>query len=75
MSNSLSMYVVYDKTTKDYPGEYVCRRHEITPGVAAPKELVGRAATLEEIRDMIPEGCHRLPRHPSDDPVILETWV
>jgi len=33
------------------------------------------ASTLEELREKLPFGLHRLPRNPNDDPVIVETWV
>ena len=75
MSNTLSIYTIYGPNTKDYPGEYVCRRHEVTPGRSEPKELVCRGKTLKEVRQQLPQGMTKLERHPQDDHTIIESWL
>jgi hypothetical protein len=34
-----------------------------------------RAASLDELRGMLPEGLHCLPREPCDEEPIVETWL
>lgn len=58
----------------DCPGKYVVRPHYV--GVEG--STVGCATvayTLQGARDAIPPGCHRFPRGPYDDPVIVECWM
>lgn len=69
-----SIYTVYGPNTSDFPGEYVCRRHEITDE-AVPKELVGRSDSLEGLREQLPKGLHRIDRHEDDDRTIIECWI
>lgn len=74
---------VYDKSGKefktiaiynspdDFPGKYVAR---LFVGI----EPTGKAVlgeTLEDIRGKIPRGYMRLPRHISDVPALIETWI
>lgn len=70
----LEMWVVTHKT-KDFPGLYVVRVHEIGPGTTRPTEQFHTAATIEEIRKFIPADKVRIDRHSQDDPVIVESWV
>lgn len=68
------MWVVTHKT-KDFPGLYVVRIHEIGSGYTRPTEQFHTAPSLEEVRKFIPLGMTKLPRDPQDDPVIVESWV
>lgn len=71
----LTQYVVYVNPA-DMPGKFVVREWHIARGAPAP--LAGRAwsrSTLEQARELIPEGMIRLERQDDDDPVILETWT
>ncbi len=71
----LSSYVIY-QNTKDYPGVFCCRRHEIHSGFTAAAELIGTADTLEAMREKLPSPyLYCVPRSPQDDPVIVETWL
>lgn len=72
MSDTIIMYVVYDTTTKDFPGFYVLRRF---CGMTPDKEAIAVSGALAEVRKFIPGGMTMLTRHPTDDPVILETWL
>ncbi len=80
--NAVWMWVVYDRP-KDFPAHYVVRQHNIllTPPTAeeavrwrwrGPAPL---ADSLGTARQFVPADRVRLPRHPDDDPVIVETWV
>lgn len=70
----LPMFTVTDHPT-DFPNDYVARLcfslpdHEIAPIFMADPDLDRLRRTLESL------GLVRLARHPSDDPVILETWL
>lgn len=72
--NILEMWVV-THNTEDFPGLYVVRIHEVGPGYTRPTEQHQTAATLEEIREFVPQGKVKIDRHPTDDPVIVETWL
>lgn len=72
----MPMWVVYSEP-KDFPGEFVARRHVITgenQGRADP-EIWARAKTLEALRAQLPLGLVCLGRDQSDDTCIVETWV
>jgi hypothetical protein len=62
---------VYDNPT-DYPGKYVARLWDIKN---KPTNIVVVKDSLEAVRKAIPEGMHRIGRHSTDDPVIVETWI
>ena len=72
----LLMYVLYDRTTKDYPNEYVLRIHEIRADRAVATSKAWFASTPEPLRQFARErGLVRINRYPTDDPVILESWI
>jgi hypothetical protein len=60
---------------RDYPGKYVVRPHIVTRGWSAPGQHAEVFATLEEARAYVPRGCHFFPRDPSDDAVVVESWM
>lgn len=70
----LSMWVVTENPT-DFPGQFVAREWLIGSGCRAVTANHHVAATLAEVRDMLPPLLHRLPRDPKDDPVIVECWI
>lgn len=73
--NRLWMYVIYDHP-KDFPEEFVCRRHCLENGRATIEpELFARGRTIEYVRAQIPNGEYRIGRSLEDDPVIVETWL
>ena len=61
--------------TKDFPGKYVVRLWDGNK----PMRLASVKDTLEEARSTIPADkpvpFRRIGRFPTDDPVIVETWV
>lgn len=74
MSAFLLMWVIYHGM-KDRPGPYTVRRWEVGPGVLVATGDARDALTLAEARALVPEDTVCLPRHPDDDPVIVEAWV
>jgi hypothetical protein len=39
-----------------------------------PYEVIAVCKTLIEAQSKIPPGLCRFPRHPNDEPQIVETW-
>lgn len=74
--NSLIFYTIYWNPS-DEPGKYVVRAWTFSPGSEEPigSEEKRVATTLDEIRRYVPEDKIRTPRHPMDDPCIVETWI
>jgi len=71
----VKMFVITDHPS-DYPSNFVVREHVIAAGVGigvAPPYVV--CNSLEDARAAIPRGLIRIPRAPSDDAVIVETWI
>lgn len=61
----------------DYPGKFVVRRWAINSRrpEPSPDPLPWCIRnTLEEARATLPHDLSCFKRHPSDDPVILESW-
>jgi len=71
-------WVIYHKP-KDHPdAEYVVRKWEIVSNNFEPQltDEVIKAATLDEARLALPiQRLICFQRDPSDDPVIVETWM
>jgi len=75
VSEGLTIYVVY-KNPSDYPGKYVVRPQRVSRDagiVNEPVTYVGES--LQMARASIPPCLSYFPRHPGDDPVILEAWL
>ena len=70
----MSQWVVYDHP-RDYPDVFVMRRWKILDGVVLATDEVKTAATLKEIRALVPPGLYRLSRFEDDDPCIVEVWL
>jgi hypothetical protein len=68
------MWTVYERPN-DFPQGYVARRWVIAGGKATPTQTAFTASTLDEIRRNFAPWFTCLPREPSDDPVIVETWL
>ena len=66
----MNLWTVY-ASPSDFPGQYVARRWVLD----TPTTDVLVAATLEELRALLPPGLHCLPRNVLDDAVIVETWI
>lgn len=70
-------YVVY-YNPRDFPKKYVVRRFDTGSGEVVPRKKVYLGESYDEavaaIKKVFPDAC-RLDRDPSDDPVIVETWI
>lgn len=89
LSSMMVMWVIY-KNPKDFikgdQGDFfVARRRWVGPQgeqFIAAKETCG-VSDLDQCRRLVIEEANRahkiapicMPRHPSDDPVIVETWL
>ncbi len=67
----LTIWTIYDHP-RDYPDKYVLRADDIPGG---RRDFIELADTLDEIRRKVPAALCRMPPYPSDDPVIVETWI
>lgn len=68
--NKLHIWVVY-RHPKDFPDKFVARRFILDK----PTQEIKTAESLDEIRNMLPLGLICFERHPTDDAVIVETWI
>lgn len=70
-----TLWCVYDHP-KDYPREFVARRHDVHPGMSVPTEEVIVSEKLEPLREELSgKGLQCIGRHGGDDPCILEVWL
>lgn len=75
MSNVLFTFTIYAHP-RDYPAGYMVRCWAVFPGAPEPRPQAAMVATsLEAARGLVPRGLYRLPREPTDDPCIVETWI
>lgn len=72
--NTLSIWVITCNPS-DYPDSWVARRCEIGCGTVRPTAEHFVHDTLDQARAAVPPGMWRLPRHATDDPVIVESWI
>lgn len=71
----MMMLVVYVGPS-DFLGKVVVRRWCIGEGTMEPEARPWNVSnSLNEARQSIPDGLHRIERHPNDDPVIAEVWL
>jgi len=70
----VQVWTIYERPS-DYPGHFVVRRSVVALGGIIPDLECGLAKSLEGARKLIPDGLARVNRYPSDDPVIVESWV
>ena len=78
-SNVLEMFTVY-YSPADYPGEYVVRRWTADgsgPDPVPDKELFMRTVSFHQVREKLEQemGLTFINRHPSDDRVIVGTFL
>lgn len=73
--SDLVLWTVYDHPS-DYPDQYVARQFVVGIGGQRATDRVMAHVDLESIRAVLSHaGLVRVERHPTDDPVILETWL
>jgi hypothetical protein len=77
MEGRLTIYALYDHPL-DYPDNYVIRRYFVWAGGKSGVEETPfhLDTSLDGCRlQMVALGLYRLPRDPSDDPKIIESWI
>jgi hypothetical protein len=76
----LTIWTIYAKPV-DYPDQFVARKFLVGPRTFLvgppfiPTNDMFVAETIEELRALLPLGLTRLPRAPSDDRFIVESWL
>jgi hypothetical protein len=73
----MSQWVVYEHP-KEHPDHFVLKRWDIFRGHNAPVAIcaiVQLADTLEEVQDLVPQGCACLGLCADHDPCIVEMWI
>lgn len=68
------MWVITENPS-DFPGKFVARKWLIGPGVRAVTDEHHVAESLSDVRCSLPAGLARVPRDPTDDSVIVESWI
>lgn len=71
-ADALPIWLV-TKRPDDYPQHFVARLFVI-PDARDGSQFVLIGATLDEVRAQLPPTLTCMPRHPSDAPVIVESW-
>jgi hypothetical protein len=69
----LSIWTVYQRPA-DYPSKFVARRWLASASLVATDDVL-IDDTLIALRGRLPPGLVQMPRDPSDDPSIVETWL
>lgn len=70
----MPMIVIYGQGTTDFPGVFAARLFQTLPK-SMPTDVVVTAASLQELRSLVPPGLACLTRSDNDDPHIIETWL
>jgi hypothetical protein len=71
----VNIWTLYDSPT-DAPGLFVLRRFELRDGDAHPTDEAYASRSIETLRaHMRWEGRYCIPRHPNDEPAIVECWL
>ena len=71
----LSTWTIYNSPS-DYPGFFIARRFEIKAGDPYPTAEFRKSVLVDELRQgFIDQGLTVIPRHPTDPPSVVETWI
>lgn len=70
MPHDLPIWVIYHSPI-DVPERFVARKWQLDQ----PTSEMLQSKTLDELRGKLPAGLVRLPRDPSDDAKIVESWI
>jgi hypothetical protein len=70
----LPMWVVFGPTTPEYPGIFLCRPWLTLPE-AVLLDILVRAHSLDEMRELLPDGLANLGRQDGDNEHIIEVWI
>ena len=77
-SSRIVMIVTVYEHPKDIPDSYVARAHILAHGVKAPyasPAIYIARDTLDAVRAAIPADMVKMCRQPTDDPVIVESYM
>lgn len=75
ISDPLHMWTIFDHPA-DYPDHFVVRRYEVDSAGSRPTDDIRLYHELSFARAALESGgltC--IPRHPADDPCVVETWL
>jgi hypothetical protein len=71
----MNVYSLYDSPS-DAPGMFVLRRFEIGPAGMHATSDAWTSRHIEELRAIMRDmGLYCIPRHVSDEPQIVESWL
>lgn len=74
-SEDLPLWVVYDHPS-DFPDRYIARQRTVGIAGDQPTDRVMVSLSLDSIRTALANlGLVCIPRHETDDPVIVEVWL
>lgn len=68
----LLTWTIY-RSPSDAPGKMIARPHSARHNAPLLHHI--EADNIDALRDMLPPGLFRMQRAPSDDAVIVETWI
>jgi hypothetical protein len=71
-SEPLIMHVLYERPL-DYPNHVVIRTWYVRENAIPSVRTLH--ASIADARASLPPGLTRLPRDPSDEPQIVESWI
>lgn len=71
---NMPLITIYQETS-DFPGQFVARLFNIEPGKAITTRYIMLADDLDSLRQKVPAHMTRFLPSPSDDPVVLESWI
>lgn len=71
----LQIFVIYENPQDALVPCFVTRMWIIDVSGEQRPSWAAITNTLDEARSVVPSGLYRLPAAPTDDPVIVETWL
>lgn len=74
-ADELHFWTIYKGTT-DVRAPFCVREWRVVAGGGLePVAPAIPAQTLAAAREHVPDSAYRVERHPTDDPVVVETWI
>ncbi len=72
----LTIITIY-RSPRDYPGLYVAREWQILhAGGLVKGDVIAQGPQLQDAQQpALRQGLHLIPRDPSDDQTIVESWI
>lgn len=74
--NPFVVYMIYSNPS-DYPGLFVLQRWNMArgPGDEVRHTVLAVERDFARIRELVPKGLTRIPRSPTDNPIVVEAWM